>query len=235
MFTRRFLSTMKRDIAILWDLDGTLMDTETIGVDITKKILEQLRPGASVMEESFVMSFLSIPAPRRFEIISKHQQVEDLITPEDFSNRYLDMMIPASATAPLLPGSMRILKYFHDNKIKQAVATSSRRVLLEIKQQNNPDLFQYFDAVISGHDKEIQHPKPSPDIFLHTASVLQVDPKNCIVFEDSINGIKAGLAAGMKVVAIPSKPIPKENLKGCCQVLNTLNDFDGTMFDLPPM
>jgi HAD superfamily hydrolase (TIGR01509 family) len=58
----------------------------------------------------------------------------------------------------------------------------------------------FFQAIANGHD--VARPKPAPDIYLHTARLLNVDPADCVVFEDSPTGVAAGLAAGMRVVAV---------------------------------
>ena len=61
-------------------------------------------------------------------------------------------------------------------------------------------LRRYFRAVVDGH--QVRNPKPHPEVFLKVAEMLEVDPEDCIVFEDSPTGVQAGLAAGMKVVGL---------------------------------
>ena len=73
------------------------------------------------------------------------------------------------------------------------------------------DLLQYFDAVISGED--IVHGKPAPDIFLKAAEEIGCDPKECFVFEDGYNGIRAGAAAGCTTVMIPDTLAPTEEMQ----------------------
>jgi len=63
------------------------------------------------------------------------------------------------------------------------------------------DAMKYFDAILAGSD--VKHGKPAPDIFLETAKRLGAEPKDCFVFEDSSNGIKAAVAAGMKCIGVP--------------------------------
>ena len=125
-----------------------------------------------------------------------------------------------SLDTPYMPGAMELVQFFHKNHIHQAVATSSIRPLLEGKRDHHQvffirlcflyqqELFQYFDVLVSTSDG-IEHGiflsfflfipigKPFPDIFLKAAELLHADPSQCIVFEDSVNGMKAGLAAGI--------------------------------------
>ncbi len=69
--------------------------------------------------------------------------------------------------------------------------------------------------------------KPNPDIYLEVAKRLDVLPEECIVLEDSRDGIKAGVAAGTKVITVPSKdvPVPQEVLDSAYAVIDSLNDF----------
>lgn len=84
--------------------------------------------------------------------------------------------------------------------MKCAVATSTRRVSAE-KTLSDIGVSDYLDAVVYGN--EVEHGKPEPDIFLLAADAIGVKPENAIVVEDSINGIKAGHAAGMRVIHVP--------------------------------
>ena len=93
-----------------------------------------------------------------------------------------------------------MLDYIREYGIKCAVATSTRRESAE-KTLHTIGAWEYLDNVVYGDS--VEHGKPEPDIFLAAAGRIGVPPQECIVIEDSINGIKAGHAAGMKVVHVP--------------------------------
>ena len=97
-------------------------------------------------------------------------------------------------------GLFELLDYIRENGIKCAVATSTRRESAE-KTLHTIGAWEYLDNVVYGDS--VEHGKPEPDIFLAAADRIGVPPQECIVIEDSINGIKAGHAAGMKVVHVP--------------------------------
>lgn len=101
---------------------------------------------------------------------------------------------------PIKKGLFELLDYIRENGIKCAVATSTRRESAE-KTLHTIGAWEYLDNVVYGDS--VEHGKPEPDIFLAAADRIGVPPQECIVIEDSINGIKAGHAAGMKVVHVP--------------------------------
>ena len=89
-----------------------------------------------------------------------------------------------------------------------ALATGSAKNVFEIKQQAHPKLFEPFHALVVGDDPAVLQGKPAPDIFLEAARRISVlDPSRCLVIEDSPNGVKAALAAGMKVAWVPDQEI----------------------------
>lgn len=101
---------------------------------------------------------------------------------------------------PVKNGVKDIFEYIRNNGLKCAVATSTRRESAE-KTLHEIGVWDYLDAVVYGD--EVEHGKPEPDIFLRAAKAIGVNPSEAVVVEDSINGIKAGYAADMRVVHIP--------------------------------
>ncbi|MQL85390.1 hypothetical protein Taro_017903 [Colocasia esculenta] len=88
-------------------------------------------------------------------------------------------------------------------------------------------------SVIVGGD-EVKNGKPSPEIFLEAAKRMNADPSNCLVVEDSLPGVEAGKAAGMKVVAVPSIPKQTMQYSSADEVINSLLDLQPEKWGLPP-
>ena len=111
---------------------------------------------------------------------------------------------------PEKPGAREILAFFQDRDVGIAVASSSgRRVILD--NLRRAGLAAYFEVVASGED--VANGKPAPDIFLLAAQRLGLAPEECYVFEDSINGARAGMAAGCATVVVPDLIPPTEDLR----------------------
>lgn len=93
-----------------------------------------------------------------------------------------------------------------------------------------------FHHVVCGTDPVLTRGKPAPDIFLICAGRFPGNPpaSKCLVFEDSVNGVKAALAAGMQVVMIPDKRVPYEEWKHATLRIDSFNDMSFGLFGLPP-
>jgi len=120
--------------------------------------------------------------------------------------------------------------------LPMAIATSSRYAGVEKKRIRHDRIFQHMSAIVAGDDPAVKHGKPAPDIYLEAARRINVDPKECLVFEDALSGVRAGKAAGCFVVAIPDKRFSQEEKKAFIaeadMVVEDLSHFDGKRFGL---
>jgi HAD superfamily hydrolase (TIGR01509 family) len=179
---------------ILFDCDGTLVDTEPMNKLAVEQLLaEQGLPqytSATVMERFFGIRFNQV-----LKMISTET---GHVFPEDMSARYIAR---ARELAPLhfkpIAGA-RALVMAAQKIAKTCVASNGQRdnVLLNLKMGGLEDLFTA-DQVLTAI--EVDHPKPAPDLFLLAARRFGVDPSRCLVIEDSPPGVEAAIAAGMHV------------------------------------
>ena len=113
-----------------------------------------------------------------------------------------------------------------------AIATSSIKESFDIKMKYHEKMVGYMDVICTGN--MVENGKPAPDIFLLAAKKLKLDPKKCIVFEDSPNGVLAAKAAGCYCVALPDSRLPgtfdrvKEGKADI--ILKSLKEFDYDLF-----
>ena len=127
---------------------------------------------------------------------------------------------------PLMPLACETLQYLYDRHIPLALASSTRRVVVD-KELAAADFTKFFSVTVCGD--EVSHSKPEPDIYLEACKKLGFAPGNCIAIEDSPNGIRSAYNAGMKPVMIPDQVQPDETIKPllykCCTSLAELKDF----------
>lgn len=180
--------------AIIFDMDGVIIHSEPLWEKadyeffkdiiphLDKRVIEEYRGQShSGVHKFFVQKFGLKMSLKEFV---KHR------------NRYSLEKIYSSA--PLQPGFLECLKKLY-GKTKIAIGTSSFQKAVDVVLQKN-NLKKYFDAVITSEDVN-GIGKPAPNIYLLAAKKLEVDPKKCLVIEDSKNGIVAGKNAGMTVFA----------------------------------
>ncbi len=116
-----------------------------------------------------------------------------------------------------MPGAKEIIEALGRTGAPLAVATGSSGHIFQIKRTNHTDIFTIFKAIVVGDDPAVVKGKPDPDIFLEAARLIDVKSVDrCLVIEDSPNGVKAGLAAGMWVAWVPD---PYLNVMTSCPEL----------------
>ena len=111
---------------------------------------------------------------------------------------------------PVKPGLRELLSWLSGHRIPKAVATASTLTYTRTNLERT-GLLSCFDAVITG-DK-VTHAKPDPELFLKAADALGQKPEVCLVLEDSINGVRAGIAGGFLTIMVPDFAQPDEELK----------------------
>ena len=188
---------------VIFDMDGTLYDTERIYM---KSWL-----AAGVPEELYY-TFIGTSSGFIYDKLTQNGLNADQVIADKvaYVNRELDKGIP------LKPGALETLQWLKQNGWKTAIATSSRMDVAD-RYLDDTNMRGFFTEVISGY--QLEHGKPAPDIFLQAARQLQSAPRECIVVEDSFNGVRAGHAAGMYTVMIPDLIQPTEEIRGLADVV----------------
>lgn len=177
-----------RSIGCLFDLDGVLVDSERIYTKIWEAIEEQWPTGVENFPYKIKGTTLEDILERYFR-----EEVREDVTNEVI--RLEGMMVYGP-----MPGAMEFLDSLCDKGIPRALVTSSNDLKMEHLWMDIPDLKEKFNVVITGD--EVTNSKPDPEGYIKAAASLGIDPRRCAVFEDSLQGVKAGKTAGALVVGI---------------------------------
>ncbi|KAJ8707589.1 hypothetical protein PYW07_011266 [Mythimna separata] len=138
--------------------------------------------------------------------------------------------------APLKEGVERLLNHLVDSKVLFALATNATRRDVRLQMATKPHIFEMFHHMVCATDPDVDRGKPFPDVYLMAASRFPDNPLpvKCLVFEDSLTGLEAGLAAGMQVVMTPPRSLSHHLCSDATLVLKSLQDFKPELFGLPP-
>lgn len=182
---------------IIFDMDGVLIDSERQSNEGWLWAAEQL--GVD-MPMWLIDSFKGAPAELCCKFFDDYYKgAIDYWEAKELRTQHV-YKIRETEGIPVKKGVKDIFEYIRNNGLKCAVATSTRRESAE-KTLHKIGVWDYLDAVVYGD--EVEHGKPEPDIFLRAAKAIGISLSEAVVVEDSINGIKAGYAADMRVVHIP--------------------------------
>ncbi len=211
----------------IFDVDGLLLDTECIYTRITRQITSRFN---KTFDWSIKGNMIGRP-----QLDAARYLVDALDLPLS-AEQYLEerniLLRQAFAQSAPLPGAERLIRLLHQNRIPIAVATSSDKELFALKITRHRSWFSLFNVIVTGDDTEVKQGKPAPDIFLVAARRLAATPAQTLVFEDAPSGLAAGLAAGMRVIAVPDPNMDPSRYRGAEQLLGSLEDFQPSIFGI---
>ena len=241
--------------AILFDLDGTLLDTETLSDRAIVKAFGKSLPEAIRAEQSQQLDWEAKKqllgkrgedwTPIMLQYAATHWGVrltdsDDNDTalptapsPADFFTQWEGHLNDMCESVQECAGAAALVSQLAKAGIPLAIATSSRLASVQKKRKHHGAIFGPMKAIVTGDHPAVHTGKPAPDIYLEAARQLGVDPEACLVFEDALTGVKSGKAAGCAVVAVPDPRMERSVYEGLADViLDSLVNFDGAEWGL---
>ena len=200
--------------AALFDLDGTLTDTEDQYTVIWERLSRKYRPDIPDLEyiikgttlENILATYF---APETHEAIVR--ELDEYEAGMDYS---------------FFPFVEEFIRDIRAHGVKCAIATSSNRQKMAYATKNNPLIASLFDKILTAEDFAAS--KPAPDCYIRAAEVLNTPREECIVFEDAYNGLKAGMASGIFTVGLATGHTIEE-IKPLCNMAVT--NFSNITFE----
>lgn len=184
--------------ACIFDFDGVIVDSEKYHHLAWQWVAEEIGTTISYDEYApFKSAGRAKVIPYLFEKADKTMQQGDLEKFSQIRQQKIDVAIAQLNKEDIIAGVIEFVKLLKSNGIKCAVASASASSHVVAKRFS---LYELFDVFVDG-EAMLPH-KPAPDIFLHTAQLLGVDSSQCVVFEDSINGVVGAKNAGMKCIGV---------------------------------
>ena len=198
----------------LFDLDGVVFDTEGQYTRFWGTQARIYHPEIPDLEHIIKGQTLQQIFDRYFDDVKDEQpKIVDRL------NRFEQEM-----DFTFLPGFVDFINDLHAHGVKTAVVTSSNQMKMSAVYKVHPRFKEYFDAILTAED--FAHSKPHPDCYLKAAERLGTEIDECIVFEDSFNGLKSGRAAGMKVVGLATTNSAESIAPYSDVIISNYNNFD---------
>ncbi|HQY21990.1 MAG TPA: HAD family phosphatase [Ignavibacteria bacterium] len=206
------------DKAVIFDMDGVLIDSEPAYLEMNLKMFEQF--GIEMDEENY-KALVGIPSVPMWKFLKEKYELKNEVS--EFINlekkRMLEILDSDIITKPVT-GIKELMDDLKSFNFKLSVASSSAKdninfVLEKLKIKDN------FEFIISGED--VVNGKPFPDIFLKVSDFFNISPEKCFVIEDSVNGIKAANSAGMNSIGFINDGTNTQDLSKADIIINNFD------------
>ncbi|KAJ1978785.1 hypothetical protein H4R34_003072 [Dimargaris verticillata] len=217
----------------IFDMDGLLLDTERIYTEVTQTLLDPYDCQFNWATKAKMMGRTTHDQSVRILL----EDTKAPLTADEYIEKSTILQLERFSSSRPLPGVEQLIRHLKMHQVPIAVGTSSRKDIFDIKTKENQPLFALFDTITCGDDPNVKRGKPHPDIFQEAQRRLGNPPASqCLVFEDSYNGVQAAKRAGMHVVWIPDPNVVAMGLPadhGATEVIASMEEFDPTRYQLP--
>jgi HAD superfamily hydrolase (TIGR01509 family) len=211
--------------AVIFDLDGVLVDSEAVWDQARRGVVGD-NGGAWKPEATKAMMGMSSSEWSRY----LHDELDVALAPEEINMRVVDRVLDAYRhEVPVLPGAVETVRGLA-SRWPLGLASSANRPVIDAVLQTT-ELTGCFAATVSGD--EVERGKPAPDVYLAAARKLGVEPATAAAVEDSSNGLRSAAAASMVLIAIPNREFPPDSdaLALAALVLDSISELTPEAID----
>lgn len=206
--------------AVIFDMDGVIIDSEPIHFEVDKQTFKDLGYNVSVEELGKYVGttneYMLTEIKKKYNI---NKSIEEIIS---YKVEMTKRKVMESNLEPI-EGIKELLSELKNKDIPTAIASSSPRDFIDVVVSKFK-LKNYFKFIVSG--EEVKRGKPAPDIYFETAKKLGINPRDCIVIEDSKNGVLAAKTAGMKCIGFQNANSGNQDLSKADIIVNSIKDVN---------
>ncbi|NLM98228.1 MAG: HAD family phosphatase [Halanaerobiaceae bacterium] len=203
---------------VIFDMDGVIIDSEPIHVKLEKELLEESGGDYSKINHK---DFMGTTDVHFWSTLKKQFNIK--LSVEDLINKKRKRFLENLDQVPLVDNVLDFMKTLRNIGCKLGLASSNNEKAVEAVR-NKFGLSEYIDVFING--ESVTRGKPHPEIFLTTAKYLGLKPEECLVIEDTRNGVRAAKAAGMKCVGFKNKNSGEQDLSEADLIISSYKNLD---------
>ncbi|MCX7771590.1 MAG: HAD family phosphatase [Clostridia bacterium] len=206
--------------AVVFDMDGVIIDSEPIHIEIDVQVMRDLGKEPAPSE---IYEFIGVRNEEMWAtLIERHsipETVEQLLARQKVykQKRYFDEPLEP------IPGIPELVRSIKESGLKIALATSSPKYFAE-HVLKSVGIYSYFDALMTGDD--ISKSKPDPEIYIKAAKALDVEPGECVAIEDACLGIKSAKGAGLNCIAFQNPNSGNQDTTQADYVVSSIIEID---------
>lgn len=212
--------------AIIFDMDGVLIDSEPVHLESFKRLMDSLSVS---FDRDYYLQFIGSTTDYMWNKVITDYNIS--LSKEELMAKSDDFVkeINGADGYPVMEGAADLIHRLSNAGIKLAVASSSGMERIE-STLDKLGVKELFTGIVSG--LQVKNPKPAPDTFLEAARLLQVMPDECIVIEDSLNGMKAAKNAGMVCVMYENLSIGTVDSTYADYIIQGFGELDENFFEM---
>ncbi|HVA97182.1 MAG TPA: HAD family phosphatase [Candidatus Acidoferrales bacterium] len=204
--------------AVIFDMDGLIVDTEILESRALEQIVKEFGKKPQLNDNGLIHQIGGAGKTYYTNLISKYQLPLDPDTLKAKKRIIFEQLVKNGGLKPF-DGFFELLDIIKKSKLKLALASNRyighiHLILDELRVK------EYFDVIVG--PSEMRKHKPHPDIYLHTAKQLGVEPENCLALEDTHTGILSAHTAGMKIIAVPNEYTKEHDFSHADMVVKSL-------------
>ena len=184
---------------VIFDMDGVLCDSEEFIADASVEMFRQ-RYNTQVDKKHF-KQFVGAGETKFIQGVAEIYEIEAVMPDDKIFTYEIYLQMIANKLRPL-KGVQKFVNFCKDSGLKIAIASAADLMKVQGNLKEIGFSAEFFDAVVTGC--EVQNNKPNPEIFLKAAQFIGLEPSNCVVIEDAVNGVLAAKSAGAHCLGITS-------------------------------
>jgi HAD superfamily hydrolase (TIGR01509 family) len=207
---------------VVFDMDGLMFDTEPVMSKSYELLIKEYGKEPIFDPKTGLIHHIGLGKVIAGLVKEKHGIEEDVEILRQ-KRRVIYYQILERDGLKTMPGLLKLLKLLKNKNISIALASNSplKSILFNLRVSK---VDKYFNEIISGEN--VNNHKPHPDVYLEAAKNLGLNPSECLALEDSQPGVESGKAAGMKVIAVPSKYTKHQDFSKADLIVNSLKDIN---------